>query len=53
MNLVLVKKAVHDGSFVNGGRVVVEDEVARGNIMRYLEVKKVGFEIAGEVILVF
>ncbi len=45
MNLVLVKKAVHDGSFANGGKIIVEDETARGNIMRYLGVRGIEFEV--------
>jgi TusA-related sulfurtransferase len=53
MNLVLVKQAVHDGSFTNGGKIIVEDEVARENIVRYLQMKGVGFEVEGVVILVF
>ena len=52
MNLVLVKKAVHDGSFQNGGKIIIEDETARGNILRYLEVRGVGFEAEEVVILV-
>ena len=52
MNLVLVKKAVHDGSFANGGKIIVEDENARGNILRYLAVKKIEFEAEEVVILV-
>jgi TusA-related sulfurtransferase len=44
MNLVLVKQAVHDCSFANGGKIIIEDETARGNILRYLEVRGVGFE---------
>ncbi len=52
MNLVLVKKAVHDGSFQNGGKIIIEDETARGNILRYLEVKGVWFKVEGVVILV-
>ena len=53
MNLVLVKKAVHDGSFTNEGKIIVEDETARGNILRYLEVKGFGVEVGSGVILVF
>lgn len=53
MNLVLVKKAVHDGSFVNGGKIIVEDESARGNILRYLQIREVRFKVEGVVILVF
>jgi hypothetical protein len=45
MNLVLVKKAVHDGSFQNGGKIIIEDETARGNILRYLEVRGIGFVV--------
>jgi TusA-related sulfurtransferase len=52
MNLVLVKQAVHDGSFANSGKIIVEDEVARGNILKYLEVRGLGFEVKGVVILV-
>ncbi len=53
MNLVLVKKAVHDGSFANGGKIIIEDETARGNITRYLGVKKIEFKVEEGVILVF
>ena len=53
MNLVLVKKAVHDGSFTNEGKIIVEDETARGNILRYLEVKGFCVEVGSVVILVF
>ena len=53
MNLVLVKKAVHDGSFQNGGKIIIEDETARGNILRYLEVRGIGFVVEEGVILVF
>ena len=48
MNLVSVKQAVHEGSFANGGKIIIEDETARGNILRYLEVKGIGFEVEDE-----
>ena len=50
MNLVLVKKAVHDGSFANGGKIIIEDETARGNILRYLGVKKMKYKITLKMI---
>lgn len=52
MNLILVKQAMQDGNFASGGKIIIEDEVAKENILRYLAVKKIEFEIKEGFILV-
>lgn len=51
MNLVLVKQAFFEGRFLNGGKIIIESEVGRKNIIAFLKVKNVQCELkeGGEI----
>lgn len=52
MNLILVKKALYEKKFENGGTIVIQEQTALVNISKYLQVKKIAFTIMENQILI-
>jgi TusA-related sulfurtransferase len=52
MNLVLVKEALFENKLQNGGKIIVEDVVARRNILAFLKAKNIGYVEINEGIVV-
>ena len=45
MNLILVKKAVYENNFQNGGMIITHEQTAIVNISNYLQMKQIPFTI--------
>jgi hypothetical protein len=52
MNLVLVKQAFFENKFANGGKIIIENEAGRANIMAFLKAKNVAFQLNNNEIII-
>lgn len=51
MNLVLVKEAIFEEKFKHGGVILTESDIARKNIVSFLDFKKIRYHVNDDGLL--